>query len=76
MATSLARAWQARGRAAEVCRLLGGICRWFGTGTGGPAFAEARGLPGQLRTPKSLLAKRSRAVPPHDARAAAGLHRA
>src|SRR5262245_34981486 len=51
-ATSLARTWHARGRAADAGRLLGGICRWFGAGAEGPDLAEARALLGQLRTPE------------------------
>src|SRR5262245_51327410 len=51
-ATSLARAWHARGRTADAGRLLGGICRWFGAGAEGPDLAEARALLGQLRNPE------------------------
>jgi adenylate cyclase len=43
-ATSLARAWQARGRSAEASQLLGGICEWFGTRTASADMVEARAL--------------------------------
>jgi len=43
-ATSLARAWRARGRSAEAARLLGGICEWFGTRTASADMVEARTL--------------------------------
>jgi len=48
-AISLARAWEARGRAADARRLLAGICAWFCTRTGGPDLVEARALLGRLR---------------------------
>jgi adenylate cyclase len=43
-ATSLARAWQARGRAADARRLLGGICKWFGARANTGDLVEARAL--------------------------------
>ena len=49
-ATSLARAWQARGRTAEARKLLGGVCKWFGTRAGTADLVEARALLGELDT--------------------------
>jgi DNA-binding winged helix-turn-helix (wHTH) protein len=43
-ATSLARAWRARGRAAEARTLLGGVCKWFGTRSGFADLVEARAM--------------------------------
>jgi predicted ATPase len=51
-ATSLARAWHARGRTAEARRLLGGICGWFGPRIGTADLTEARRLLGQLKNPE------------------------
>ena len=47
-ATSLARAWQKRGRVADARRLLGGICRWFGGKASSADLTEARALLGEL----------------------------
>ena len=41
-ATSLARAWHARGRSAEAGALLGGICRWFGADVTSVDLDDAR----------------------------------
>jgi tetratricopeptide (TPR) repeat protein len=49
-AVSLARTWQARGRAAEARELLGGVCEWFGAVTS-PDLLEARSLVAQLSAP-------------------------
>ena len=43
-ATSLARAWQARGRTADARKLLGGVCKWFGARAGTADLVEARAL--------------------------------
>ena len=43
-ATSLAHAWQRRGRAAEARALLAGVCDWFGAGPGNADLVEARRL--------------------------------
>jgi len=43
-ATSLARAWQTRGRAAEGRALLGSVCAWFDAGADGTDLVEARAL--------------------------------
>ena len=47
-ATSLARAWHARGRPAEARKVLGGVCKWFGTGAGTADLLEARTLLAEL----------------------------
>jgi len=47
-ATSLARVWQALGRAADARKLLGGVCKWFGTRAGTADLVEARALLDQL----------------------------
>jgi len=52
-ATSLARAWRARGRAAEARTLLAGVCRWFGAHATSADLAEARALFGQLQRPST-----------------------
>jgi len=49
-ATSLARAWQARGRATEARRLLGGICKWFGSRALSADLTDARALLSELAT--------------------------
>jgi adenylate cyclase len=49
-ATSLARAWQARGRAAEARTLLGGVCKWFGRRPGSADLVEARAMLTELAT--------------------------
>ena len=54
-ATSLARAWQARGRTAEARKLLGGICKWFGGRAGTADLVEARALLGELKNSKSEI---------------------
>jgi DNA-binding winged helix-turn-helix (wHTH) protein/predicted ATPase len=41
-ATSLARAWQGRGCGTDARKLLGGICKWFGTRAGTADLVEAR----------------------------------
>jgi DNA-binding winged helix-turn-helix (wHTH) protein len=43
-ATSLARAWHARGRTAPARRALSGICAWFGVRVTSPDLVEARTL--------------------------------
>jgi len=48
----LARAWQARGRAADARKLLGGVCKWFGTRAGTADLVEARALLAALGNPK------------------------
>jgi len=50
-ATSLARAWQRRGRMTDARRLLAGICGWFGTRRAGTDLEEARTLLRQLGSP-------------------------
>ncbi len=52
-ATSLARAWQARGRTADARKLLGGICKWFGARSSSPDLVEARALLAELENPKA-----------------------
>jgi predicted ATPase len=52
-ATSLAWAWQARGRAADARKLLGGVCKWFGTRAGTADLVEARALLAELGTVNS-----------------------
>jgi len=47
-ATSLARAWQARGRGADARKLLVGVCKWFGRRAGTADLVEARALLGTL----------------------------
>ncbi len=47
-ATSLARAWHARGRHADARGLLEDICGWFTAGVTSPDLAEARALLKQL----------------------------
>jgi len=49
--TSLARAWQRRGRIADAGRLLAAICAWFGTRSEGLDLVDARALRDQLRSP-------------------------
>ncbi len=49
-ATSLARAWQARGRVADARKLLGGVCKWFGARAGTADLVKARALLGELAT--------------------------
>lgn len=49
-ATSLARAWQARGRATEARRLLGGVCKLFGARSRSADLVEARTLLSELAT--------------------------
>jgi predicted ATPase/DNA-binding winged helix-turn-helix (wHTH) protein len=51
-ATSLARAWQGRGRSTEARKVLGGICKWFGAQSGSPDLVEARALLAELKNPK------------------------
>ncbi|HYC15141.1 MAG TPA: AAA family ATPase, partial [Stellaceae bacterium] len=48
-ATSLARAWQERGRSAEAARLLGGVCDWFGSHAHGADVVEARTLLAEIK---------------------------
>lgn len=43
-ATSLARAWHTRGRAAEGRALLGSVCDWFGGAAGSVDLTEAKAL--------------------------------
>ncbi len=47
-ATSLARAWHARGQPADARAVLGSICEWFGAGATSPDLLEARSLLEQL----------------------------
>ena len=47
-ATSLARAWQARGRIGEARAVLREICDWFDAGLSSADLLEARGLLGKL----------------------------
>lgn len=47
-ATSLARAWQGRGRRAHARRLLGGICKWFSARSSSRDVVEARALLNEL----------------------------
>ena len=47
-ATSMARAWQARGRTADARKLLGGVCKWFGARSPSADLTEARALLGEL----------------------------
>ena len=47
-ATSLARAWRARGRTADAGAVLGSICQWFGVQAGTPDLVEARALLAEL----------------------------
>ena len=47
-AASLARMLQARGRTADACALLEGICAWFGADATSPDLVEARVLLQQL----------------------------
>lgn len=49
-ATSLARAWQARGRICEARAVLREICDWFAAGLDIPDLVEARALFGELAT--------------------------
>lgn len=51
-ATSLARAWQSRGRIAEARKLLGSVCKWFGARAHSTDLAEARGLLAELQSSK------------------------
>ena len=49
-ATSLARAWHARGRSAPAHRVLSGVCAWFGPRATSPDLVDARQLLNELRT--------------------------
>jgi DNA-binding winged helix-turn-helix (wHTH) protein len=61
-AISLARAWQARGRAAEAHDLLEDICQWFGTTSTSLDLVEARALRAQLAlAPPAPVRNRRRA---------------
>jgi DNA-binding winged helix-turn-helix (wHTH) protein/predicted ATPase len=50
-ATSLARAWQARGRTTDARQLLGGVCKSFGARAGGADLVEARTLLAEMEGP-------------------------
>jgi adenylate cyclase len=50
-ATSLARAWRARGRIADARKVLGGICKWFARQKGNADLLEARALLAELEKP-------------------------
>jgi DNA-binding winged helix-turn-helix (wHTH) protein/tetratricopeptide (TPR) repeat protein len=63
-ATSLARLWRTRGRAAEARKLLGGVCRRFGARPAGPDLIEARALLGQLEAENPKFEARSKSKTP------------
>jgi DNA-binding winged helix-turn-helix (wHTH) protein/predicted ATPase len=53
-ATSLARRWQACGRAAEARNVLGGVCKWFGARVKSVDLAEARALLSEPAAPRRM----------------------
>jgi hypothetical protein len=71
--TSLARAWQARGRSGDAYTALDRICQWFGPGVTSPDLADARTLlalltpaPPSPAPPGTARAARSRTRPGTD----------
>jgi predicted ATPase len=54
-ATSMARAWQARGRAADARTVLGGVCKWFGARPAFVDLVDARALLAELKHSKSRI---------------------
>jgi len=61
-ATSLARARQSHGRAAEARVPLAEICDWFADRLVTPDLLEARALLGELETARASSGSRSRAI--------------
>jgi DNA-binding winged helix-turn-helix (wHTH) protein/predicted ATPase len=63
-ATSLARAWNARGRVADARRVLGTVCAWFGTDAKSPDLLDARSVLEQLSAvrPRAARASRQRTI--------------
>src|SRR5215468_4026579 len=60
-ATSLARAWQGRGRVAEARSALAEICEWFDASLATPDLIEARALLGELAGARESRRARARA---------------
>lgn len=65
-ATSLARAWHARGRVADARRVLGNICEWFGADAKSPDLLDARAVLEQLAAARPRTPRASRQRTTHE----------